>query len=83
VNVFGEKKLKIGDKYLIQTQHIAEIGTIKEIGEDYVVFADVKVYDLRELVAGIVHPVEGESALTVYLKKNLVQIGKKSLRIKF
>jgi len=75
--------MKIGDKYLVQTKHIAEIGTIQEIGENYLVLIDVEVYDLRELVAGIVRPIKGESPLTVYLNEELVQRGKNSLIIKF
>jgi len=63
--------MKIGDEYLIQTQHIAEVGTIKEIGENYLVLVDVEVYDLREVVSGTKRPLKGPPVLKVYLDKKL------------
>jgi len=72
--------MKVGDIYLHQIQHIAKIGTIQEIGKNYLVLTDVEVYDLRELIVGIVRPVKGESPLTIYLDKKLTQQSEKKLK---
>jgi hypothetical protein len=49
-----------------------KIGTIKEIGKNYLILTDIELYDLRELAVGIVRPLKGESSLKVYLKNEKV-----------